>query len=32
MKKKKVDIDAEKQISKVKKIGEDFKTFISRVM
>lgn len=30
MKKKKVDIDAEKQISKVKKIGEDFKTFISR--
>ena len=30
MKKKKVDIDAKKQIGKVKKIGEDFKTFISR--
>ena len=30
MKKKKIEVDAKKQMGKVKKIGEDFKTFISR--
>ena len=30
MAKKKIDIDAKKEIGKVKKLGEDFKTFISR--
>ena len=30
MKKKKIEVDAKKQMGKVKKIGEDFKIFISR--
>ena len=30
MKKKKIEVVAKKQMGKVKKIGEDFKTFISR--
>ncbi len=30
MKKKQLEVDAKKQLGKVKKMGEDFKTFISR--
>lgn len=30
IKKKKIEVDANKELGKVKKIGEDFKTFISR--